>query len=97
MTDTNNAETFEVAYSQGTHPVTIGSTVWLQGVEWRIGDVDGFTYSPSSIGGVQSFRCYPVTGAVPDKLARYAEDDGSVVFCGDTIAAQLARGNPKEF
>lgn len=84
---------FDVAYSGGRHPVTIGDTVRLVGIDWRIGGRDGNFYSPTGLGGTPCFRLHPLA-AVPPVLAQYVEEDGAVVFCGDTIAAQLARGNP---
>lgn len=86
---------FEVPYSGGRWTVIRGTTVRLHGIDWLIGKPDGYFYSPSSIGGAMSFRCIPL-GEVPRMIEQYVENDGTVVFCGDTIAAQLARGNPKE-
>jgi len=84
---------FDVPYSGGKHPVKLGQTVRLNGINWLIHEPDGYFYSPSSIGGVMSFRCIPL-GKVPSTIEQYVERDGTVVYCGDTIAAQLARGNP---
>lgn len=82
--------TFEVAYSRGYHPVSIGDKVNLHGIDWIIGEPQSSTYSPSGLGGTLCFPCKPV-GEVPAMLEQYIEDDGSVVFCGDSIAAQMAR------
>lgn len=84
---------YDVSYSGGRHPVTVGETVRLCGVDWRIGEPVGRIYSPSGLGGTLTFRCYPL-GDIPAHIQQHVEDDGGVDFCGDSIAAQLARGNP---
>lgn len=90
---------YEVAYSQGTHKVRVGDTVTFYGGDsWRIGEPVGRSYSPSGIGGCLDFKCYPL-GEVPRQYEQYVEDDGAVVFCGDSIAASLAcfsRAVPRE-
>lgn len=86
--------TFDVAYSQGRHTITVGETVRLCGVDWRIGEPVGRMYSPAGLGGTLTFRCYPLVDILPAHLQKHVEDDGGIDFCGDSIAAQLARGNP---
>lgn len=84
------ANEYEVAYSRGTHIVRVGDTVRFFDSEWRIGEPVSRSYSPSGIGGCLNFRCYPL-GEVPRYYQQFVEEDGSVIFCGDSIAAALAR------
>ena len=89
---TGRMTTYDVGYSGGTQPVTPGETVWMHDIEWIIGEPSGERfYSPSSLGGALTFPCKPASNVVPFQLRKYIEEDGSIIFCGDSIAAALAR------
>jgi hypothetical protein len=61
--------------------------------EWEIVSFkDERTYSPSEIGGTPIVVIKPVGQTMPSWFDRYANNDGTINFCGDTVAAALLDG-----
>ncbi|WP_041544374.1 MULTISPECIES: hypothetical protein [Chelativorans] len=78
--------------SAGTVEVSTGDRFHADGVEWEIVGFTGESiYSPSNIGGTPIVRCraHPET---PPFWARWEEADGTVEWCGDSIASAIIRG-----
>lgn len=89
---------YEIAYYGGRQKVRVGDVVkFALGQElWTVGEPSGGRiYSPSGLGGTPCFRCTPI-GEMPEWARKYIEPDGSVVMCGDSIAAALSREHPSE-
>jgi hypothetical protein len=53
-----------------------------------------YSYSPSTIGGTPTVNVKPI-GPMQTWLEKYKLDDGTIEFCGDSVAAALtsAEGN----
>ena len=82
----------KVSHVSGEHEVNIGDRfTWDSGDSWEIVRVAGEMYSPSSIGPCPNFACRCLDERMPQWLEKYREPDGTVVFCGDSIAGNMAR------
>lgn len=58
--------------------------------EWEIVRFKPETiYSPSSLGGTPIVVIKPVGRKMPSWFDQYANDDGTLDFCGDSVAAAL--------
>lgn len=79
--------------SAGTVDVEVGQRFEDSGIQW---EVVGFTgqriYSPSGFGGTPIVKCRALTEP-SDFWKRYQEDDGTVEWCGDSIASIIIRAN----
>jgi hypothetical protein len=86
-----------LAYSQGRQMVRIGDKFSDRsyGGDW---EVVGFTgemnYSPSGIGGSSTVRCRPLNG-MPEYWRKWMLHDGTVDWCGDSVAACVAYSKAK--
>ena len=64
---------------------------WSQGDEWEvIAFTSERTYSSSTIGGTPTVRAKCI-GDMPAWYAKYRNEDGTVDFCGDSVAAAMSR------
>jgi len=65
---------------------------------WEIADFPGgSSYSPSGLGGTPTVACRPIANIVPEWWRQYVKPDGTVDWCGDSIAtAILATAQPAE-
>lgn len=82
----------KVAYSTGTEEINIGDRVqFALGDSWEIVRLDSEgLYSPSGLGGTPCFACKSLGERIPTQYLRYVEPDGTVIFCGDSIASAMA-------
>lgn len=83
----------KVAYSGGEHEVNVGDKfAFWGGDRWEVvKHVSNGMYSPSGIGGTPCFACKSLDEHFPQAMLAYKEDDDTVIFCGDSIAAAMAR------
>lgn len=86
-----------VAFSRGEQEVNIGDRfTFLTGDRWEVVKlVANGMYSPSGLGGTPVFACKSLDDHMPGYIEKYVEPDGTVEFCGDSIAAALARSAPQ--
>jgi hypothetical protein len=64
---------------------------WWDGSEWEIVEFTGQgMYSPSGIGGTPTLKCRPLS-EISEHFRKYAEPDGTVDWCGDSVAGALSR------
>lgn len=82
----------KVHHAQGVHEVEIGDEFdLLMGGRWRVESlVGGGMYSPLGLGGTPVFACRSLDASMPAHARQYVEADGTVHFCGDSIAGALA-------
>jgi hypothetical protein len=81
----------KVSYTGGAEDVNIGDRFkFSAGDSWEIVRPAGSMYSPSSIGPCPNFACKSLDERIPEWLRKYVEVDGTVVFCGDSIASALS-------
>lgn len=79
-----------IASSSGSREVNVGDHVDMkhQG-KWEVVAIKGpLTYSPASIGGTPTVVCKPL-GEFPGFFLKYRNQDGTLDFCGDSIAAAM--------
>jgi hypothetical protein len=58
--------------------------------EWEIVSfTDQRTYSPSVLGGTPVVVVKPISMEMPSWFREYANEDGTIDFCGDSVAASL--------
>lgn len=92
MSDILNLAEAELAYSRGRQLVRVGDKFRdrSSGGDW---EVVGFTgemnYSPSGIGGAPTVRCRCLSNP-PEYWQKWMLDDGTVDWCGDSVAACIA-------
>jgi hypothetical protein len=81
----------KVAHFNGEHEVNIGDRfTFATGDSWEIVRLErGTSYSPAGIGGTPAFACKPL-GPIPGYCSKYVNKDGTVTFCGDSIAGTMA-------
>lgn len=82
----------KVAYSGGEQEVNIGDRFqFASGDPWEIVRHTGEgMYSPSGFGGTPTFACKCLADQIPTQYRQYVEPDGTVEFCGDSIASAMA-------
>lgn len=88
----------KIAHARGEEDVNIGDRFeWWDGSRWEIVSFVGRTvYSPSGIGGTGIVALKAVDDAPANaKHLKHAEADGTVHWCGDSVAAGLATGRIK--
>lgn len=59
---------------------------------------DDRSYSPSSLGGCPTVIARPLSGQIPSWFEKYRNSDGTIDWCGDSVAAYLLTGvdgNPR--
>jgi hypothetical protein len=56
---------------------------------------DDVIYSPSVIGGAPTVVARPLSGSVPSWFEKYQNPDGTLDWCGDSVAAYLLSGTDK--
>lgn len=83
----------KVAFSSGEREVNLGDRFRLmlepEG-EWEVVRMPTRTmYGPSGFGGTPIFGCKLVSGDMPPHYKSYVEPDGTIDFCGDSIAAAM--------
>jgi hypothetical protein len=62
------------------------------GGRWRVIGWSGqHIYSPSGIGGTQCVYCLPLKD-MPAHFEKYVRPDGTVEWCGDSVAGCIADG-----
>lgn len=81
----------------GTVDVAVGDrfTDRSEGIEWQIAAfTNGRIYSPSGFGGTPIVKCIPLRSLddLPPFLKQYIEEDGTVEWCGDSIATLIIAG-----
>jgi hypothetical protein len=83
-----------LAYHGGTEQVSIGDRfAWWDGRTWEVAAfTDGRSYSPSGLGGTPTVLCRQIAGERDNHAHQWADADGLVEWCGDSVAAGLARG-----
>ncbi len=83
-------------HARGQENVEIGDRFeWWDESSWEVVDFVGHgMYSPSGIGGTAIVALRPI-GDVPEHYLRHVEEDGTVRWCGDSVAAGLAQGRIK--
>ena len=77
-----------VAGSKGATEIAIGTRFQYGGCAWEVVAFSGATYSPSTLGGTPTFRCKP-HGTVSKFDAQWMEPDGTIEFCGDSVATMI--------
>lgn len=83
------SEQMNLVCSTGEIVAKIGDRFKDHSGEWEIVSFGGgFSYSPSSLGGTPNVVLRPM-GPMPSWLAKYANADGTIDFCGDSVAASL--------
>ena len=77
----------------GETEVNVGDKFkWSGGDEWEvIGFTDELTYSSSTIGGTPTVRCKALA-EMSGWYKQYSNEDGTVDFCGDSVASAITRG-----
>jgi len=81
----------KVHHHSGAEEVNIGDRfIWGTGDSWEIVRLAGSMYSPSTIGPSPNFACKCLDENMPGWLQKYIEEDGTVVFCGDSIASAMS-------
>jgi hypothetical protein len=83
------AKEIKLACTSGNILAKIGDRFTDHNGEWEIVRFgEDRTYSPSSLGGTPIVVIKPI-GAMPSWFKPYENDDGTVDFCGDSVAASL--------
>lgn len=59
------------------------------GIEFEITSFKGHTYSPVGIGGTSVIACKPLADILPTWWRQWLEPDGTIDWCGDSVAAIL--------
>lgn len=86
-------KSLELAYSGGKQFVSIGDQFrdFLSPIRWEVvGWTGDRSYSPSGLGGTPSVACRPLD-ELTDYWKKYLEPDGTVIWCGDSVASCMAR------
>lgn len=74
--------------STGEVTAAVGDRFTDKDVEWEIVAFGTtLSYSPSTIGGTPSVFCK--TNTMPSWFKQYIEDDGTLEWCGDSVAAMM--------
>ena len=80
----------ELACSTGKINAEIGDRFTDHSGEWEVVSfTDQQTYSPSVIGGTPVVVVKPISMEMPSWFRQYANEDGTIDFCGDSVAASL--------
>jgi hypothetical protein len=82
----------ELACTSGKVKVEVGDRFRdpSSGIEWEIVGFKGHTYSPVGIGGTPVVACKPLADILPVWWRQWLEEpDGTVDWCGDSVAAIL--------
>jgi hypothetical protein len=91
---TEEHNTMELQCSSGKTNAEIGDRFTDHSGEWEIVSfTDQRTYSPSVLGGTPVVVVKPIGMDMPSWFREYANDDGTIVFCGDSVAASLLDKN----
>lgn len=88
------AEQLEIAYSRGKQMVRVGDRFHdaVYGGDWEvIGFTGELSYSPSGFGGTPTIECRPLSD-LPDYWKTHQKPNGNTDWCGDSVAACIARG-----
>lgn len=83
----------EIAHSGSSkHTVSIGDQFdWWDGTRWEVVKFTGGSmYSPSGFGGTPTLLCKQLAGDTKF-YKQYTAHDGTVEWCGDSVAGALAR------
>lgn len=77
--------------SNGAITAKIGDRFTDEGLTWEIVAFSngGLTYSPSRLGGTPCVFCKVIEGEMSEWWKRWLEPDGTVEWCGDSIAAKM--------
>lgn len=90
----------ELECSTGKVNAKVGDRYTDQTGEWEIvGFREEMTYSPSIPVGVRNVTVKPIGHPMPSYYQEYANEDGTLDLCGDSIAAQLLTdkdGKPRD-
>lgn len=80
----------ELQCSSGKINAEIGDRFTDHSGEWEIVSfIDQRAYSPSVLGGAAVVVVKPVSMSMPSWFQEYANEDGTIDFCGDSVAASL--------
>lgn len=80
----------ELQCNSGKINAEVGDRFTNHSGEWEIVSFkDERTYSTSTIGGTPTVIIKPVGMKIPSYFAEYANEDGTLDFCGDSVAAAL--------
>lgn len=85
----------EIAHSGAEKQrVAVGDRfTWWDNTEWEIlGFTGARIYSPSGLGGTPIVRCRQLSGK---PQTQWLNEDGSVDWCGDSVAGALAKPYPR--
>jgi hypothetical protein len=85
----------EIAYSCGRQLVRVGDRFhdFGYGGDWEVvAFVDDWNYSPSGLGGTPTIECKPIS-ELPDYWKQWVKPNGNTDWCGDSVAACIARSN----
>lgn len=78
--------------SSGAITAKVGDRFKDDGLTWEIVAFSrGSTYSPDSLGGAPCVFCKVIEGEMSDWWKRWLEPDGTVEWCGDSVAVCMAR------
>jgi hypothetical protein len=74
--------------SSGAITAKVGDRFADDGLTWEIVafSAGGLTYSPDSLGGTPGLFCKVVEGEITDWWKKWQEPDGTVEWCGDSVA-----------
>jgi len=91
------SEIVQITGSRGTIAAKVGDTFhdYTYGGDWRIErfDTGDRLYSPSGLGGTFTVRCTPISD-MPPYWQKYLEDDGTVLWCADSVASCMLADPP---
>lgn len=80
----------ELVCSSGKTEASIGDRYTDKDGEWEIvAFKDERTYSPSNIGGTPIVVVKPIGHPMPSWFVEYSNEDGTIDFCGDSVAAMI--------
>lgn len=79
----------EIACLSGTVNIVAGTRFRDRDLEWEVIAFPGATsYSPIGLGGTPTVLCKPL-GKLPLWCEQWADKDGNVEWCGDSVAAHV--------
>jgi hypothetical protein len=80
----------ELKCSSGNVDAQIGDRYTDSSGEWEIVSFGkGVSYSPSVLGGTPNVVVRPIGHPMPSWYDEYANEDGTIDLCGDSVAAMM--------
>lgn len=79
----------ELICTSGKVETKIGDRYTDRNGEWEIVGYRGQSYSPSSLGDCPNVIVRPIGHDMPSFYQQYANEDGTIDICGDSVAASI--------